>query len=118
MVMDGEDMQIQINDIKSYRSPDAYSVTYDDRQTRIELLNGNTVQDAGRFISGDTLSVTAVFRRVDFNAIVALWEARQIVNFTDEAGVLHQNVRLKLNSYKYETRFPDYVTVTFEVWKC
>lgn len=50
MVMDGEDMQIQINDIKSYRSPDAYSVTYDDRQTKVELLNGNTVQDAGRFI--------------------------------------------------------------------
>ena len=111
-------MEIKINDIKSYRSPDMYSVSFDDRQTRVELLNGNTVQDAGRFISGDTISITAVFKRADFNAIVALWEARQLVSFTDEAGIVHQNVRLKLNSYKYETRFPDYVTVTFEVWKC
>lgn len=111
-------MQIQINNIKSYRRPESYSVTFDDRQTKVELLNGNTVQDAGRFISGDTLTVTALFKRADFNSIVALWEARTLVNFTDEAGVLHQNVRLVLKSYKYEMAFPDYVTASFEIWKC
>lgn len=110
-------MEIMINNIKSYRTPESYSVTFDERIQKYELLNGNCIQDAGRFLSGDTLSVEAIFTRTDFNAIVALAEARTLVNFMDEAGVVHQNVRVVLRSYKYETRHPNYVRLSFEIWK-
>lgn len=111
-------MQIQINDIRSFRSPESYGITFDDRQTKVELLNGNTVQDAGRFPSGDAASVTALFRKADYDRIVALWEARQLVTFTDEAGNVYQNVRLVLKSYKHEKAFPEFVLLTFEIWGC
>ena len=109
-------MKIKINNIESYRSPESTSFTVDDRQQIIELLNGTTVQDAGRFRSGDRYSATALFSRENFNAIVALWENRVLVTFTDEAGLVHTNVRIKVLSYKYESRFPDYILVTFEIW--
>ena len=110
-------MSIKINEIESIKTPESFSVTFDDRIEKIQLINGNTVQDYGHVASGDYFTISAVFSKVNFNKIVRLWEQRRKVNFTDESGEMWENVRLVLKSFKYQVRFPNYVLVDFEIWR-
>jgi hypothetical protein len=110
-------MQIRINNITSYRSPESLSFTPDDRVERVELINGNCVQDYGHIASGDQFTVSALFSWTDFTAIVALWESRTPVTFTDDGGVVWQGMRIVLRGYTYEARFPNYVNVKMELWR-
>lgn len=110
-------MKVKINDIESYRSPESCTFNVDDRIEKIQLINGNTVQDYGHVASGDSFTVSALFSWANFQAIVALWEARTLVTFTDESGVQWQGCRIVLRSYRYLPRFHNFVTVDFEVWR-
>lgn len=111
-------MRIRINNIESYRSPESFTVNVDDRIEKVPLIQGNTVQDYGHVENGDSFVISCLFSRANFNEILALWRARQTVTFTDEAGELWTNCRIVIRSYKYEPRFPDYVMLDFEIWRC
>jgi len=111
-------MKIKINNIESYRAPESFTVNVDDRVEKVPLIQGNTVQDYGHIESGDSFVISCLFSRANFNAILALWRTRQIVTFTDEAGELWENCRIVIRSYKYEPRFPNYVMLDFELWRC
>lgn len=111
-------MKVKINDIESYRSPESCAFNVDDRIEKIQLIHGNCVQDYGHVDSGDSFSVSALFTWANFQAIVALWESRTLVTFTDENGLQWQGCRIVLRGYKYLGRFRNYVTVDFEVWRC
>lgn len=111
-------MKIKINNIESYRSPESITINVDDRIEKVQLINGNTVQDSGHIASGDSFTVSALFSRANFNEIVALWEARQRVSFTDDSGEIWTNCRIVIRSYQYEKTFKDYVLVNFEIWRC
>ena len=108
---------IYINDIPSLRDPDSVELTFDDRIEKIELINGNAVQNYGHIESGDTFSLTAIFKKTDYQRIVNLWESDTKINYTDESGEVHQNLRLVLRRKKYLAKFPKYVELTFELWK-
>lgn len=111
-------MKVKINNIESYRSPESITINVDDRIEKVQLINGNTVQDYGHIASGDSFTVSALFLKANFNAIVALWEARQRVSFTDDAGEVWTNCRIVIRSYQYEQTFKGYVLVNFEIWRC
>lgn len=111
-------MKIKINDIESYRSPESCAFHVDDRIEKIQLINGNCVQDYGHVESGDFFTVSALFTWDDFARIVTLWEARTPVTFTDENGLQWQGCRVVLRGYKYLPRFRNYVTVDLEIWRC
>ncbi len=111
-------MKIKINDIESYRSPESLTVNVDDRIEKVPLINGNTVQDYGHIEDGDSFVVSCLFSKTNFNAVLALWRARQKVTFTDDTGDIWENCRIVIRSYKYEPRFPNYVTLDFEIWRC
>lgn len=110
-------MKIRINDIESYRTPESCTITVDNRIEKIQLINGNTVQDYGHIESGDTFTISALFKRSDFDALMTLWNNRTPVTFKDESGHTYANCRLVIKSYKYETKFPSYVMLEFEIWR-
>lgn len=110
-------MKIKINNIESYRSPESCTINVDDRIERVQLINGNAVQDYGHIASGDSFSLSCLFSKANFDAIKLLWEARTLVSFTDESGEVWTNCRIVIRSYRYEEKFKDYVFVDFEVWR-
>ena len=108
---------IFINDIPSLRDPESSTHTFDDRVEKIELINGNTVQDYGHIESGDTDTFTCVFSAENFERIKALWATRTRIAFTDENGTVHNNLRLVFRNYRPVNKFPNYIILTFELWR-
>lgn len=108
---------IYINNIPSFRDPESSSLTFDDRIEKVELINGNTVQDYGHIDSGDKFALTCLFSYSNYVQLKTLWTTRTLVSYTDEAGYVWQNLRLVFKTIKREKKFPDYVTLTFELWK-
>ena len=110
-------MKIKINNIESYRSPESISYDVDDRVERIPLINGNCVQDYGYIPSGDSFSITALFSQANFNEIVSLWVNRTLITFTDESGRRWERLRIVMRRYERLAKFPNYVMLTFELWR-
>ena len=108
---------IFINDIPSFRDPESSSITFDDRVEKIELINGNAIQDYGHVENGDKISLTCLFYITNYERIKALWTSRTLVTYTDEAGEVWANMRLVFKNIKREKKFPNFVTLTFELWK-
>ena len=110
-------MKIKINNIESFRSPESTNYSVDDRIERIPLINGNCVQDYGYIGSGDYFTVSAIFKKADFWSIVGLWSNRTLVTYTDDGGTVWEGMRIVIRSYQYVAKYPDYVTLNFEMWR-
>lgn len=108
---------IFINDIPSLRNPESISLDFDDRVEKVELINGNGVQDYGHVASGDVIGLTCVFFVANYLRLKELWTARELVSFTDTAGTIWQNMRLVFKKIERVKKFPNYVTLTFELWR-
>ena len=102
----------------SYRSPETYGKTLDDRQEKIEIIDGVCVDDCGYIEQGDVLTFTAVFTATEFQKVKSFFVNRTKITFTDETGTIYNNVRVILKSYKaYNAQFyPDMVSADFEIW--
>lgn len=108
---------IFINEIASLRDPETFELSIEDRIEKIELIGGNAVQDYGHVETGDVFTVECVFHRDAWAQIQELWKSRTLINFTDEAGTVWLNLRLVIKSLRYIRKFPQYVSVKFELWK-
>ena len=108
---------IYINDIPSFRAPESEDYIFDDRVEKIELINGNVAQSYGHIESGDTFSIVCVFSAFNYNQIKVLWLADERVRYTDEDGDVHTNLRLVLRRKRRVAKFPNYIILTFELWK-
>lgn len=108
---------IYINDIPSFRDPEVCEEDLEDRIEKIQLINGNTVQDYGWCQTGDTISMQCLFRVKDYNNLMHLWRTRQKVSFTDPSGNVFENMRLVMRKVKYVPKFPEYLLLTFELWR-
>lgn len=106
-----------INDIPSLRDPENINHTFDDRVEKIELINGNTVQDYGHIESGDSFSLTCIFSLDNYQRLKSLWTSRARVSFTDEGGNVFSNLRLVFRNIQRVNKFPNYVMLTFELWR-
>ena len=109
---------IYINDtIPSLRDPESCELIFDDRIEKIELINGNTVQDYGYVESGNIVALTCIFSLANYRRLTELWQSRTKVSWTDEAGIVHENLRIVFRKVRYLSKFPKYVILTFELWK-
>lgn len=108
---------IYINDIPSFRAPEKETLTVDDRQERIELINGVAVQDLGRVEAGDVFSVQCLFSTDNYARVQSLWLSRAKVTYTDESGTTWQNMRIIVKEMERQKKFPTYILVTFELWR-
>ena len=108
---------IFINDIASFRDPESYKVIPDDRIQKIPIIGGVAIQDLGHVEEGDSFSITCVFSEENFLQLVDLWNARATVSFTDTAGNVWEDLLIVMKEYQRDKNFPQYVTVSFELWK-
>lgn len=108
---------IYINDIPSFRDPESTEYTFDNRIEKIELINGNAVQDYGHVESGDTYQLECMFTRANYLRVLQLWKAREFVTYTDEAGIVNEHMRLVCRRVRRDKNFRDYYFLTFELWR-
>jgi hypothetical protein len=108
---------IYINDIPSLRDPESFEYVPDDRVEKIELMNGVGIQDFGHVEEGDVFIVECVFLDDNLSEILALWEAREKVSFTDTAGITWQGLRIVMKSLRRDPHFPKYIIANFELWR-
>lgn len=115
--MRGDDMaKIRIGTVYSFRAPERWTFTPDDRQQKIELIDGVVVEDCNYIPAGDTISCSALFKSADFAVVRGYWTNRTRVTVADEVGNVYSNVRVLVKSYHYESRFPSYVNAEIEFW--
>ena len=110
-------MKMKIGNVYSFKTPENWSYTPDDRQEIVKLINGNTVQDYGHIESGDKMSCTCLFRQKDFQQIEEYWNSRLLVDIQDEAGNVYKNCRVVIKSWSYQPRFNTYIKTTIEFWR-
>lgn len=108
---------IYINDVPSFRNPESCEEIIEDRIEKIELINGNTIQDYGHCYTGDTIALTCIFHETHYNQLMEWWGNRQKVTFTDERGNVWEDMRLVIQRVKYVEHFPEYLLLTFELWR-
>ena len=107
---------IFINDIPSFRNPDNHDGrNIDDRKTKVPLINGTHIQNAGKFFG--SIPVTCVFTQANFDRFMNLWLSDETVSYTDKTGKTFSGLTIKLNSYNYVDKFETYVSVNFELLK-
>lgn len=107
---------INIGSAKSFRSPESWDVTPDDRQERVEIVGGIHVEDYGVIDAGEVVSCQLVFDATNWALVKGYWTARTLVAVTDQAGNSLGNRRVVVKKYKYQDRHPKYYTVDLELW--
>lgn len=108
---------IYINDIASFRDPESEIFTPDDRLEKVELIGDVLIQDMGRVEAGDVFSVKCLFSKENYSRIEALWLSRAKVRYTDIGGDVWTNLLVKVVETERDRNFPEYILVTFELWR-
>ena len=110
-------IHIAIGDITTLDTEN-WQVVPDDRQQTVEIVGGVVVQDFGRVPEGDKISCTVRVRKRDFDTLVKYWDDRTLVDVTDEAGIVWENVRVVVKSYEYIPRFSSKAAqASIEFWR-
>ena len=102
--------------VKPLRTED-WSVIPDDRQTRIETINGVVVQDFGRVETGDYYSCKVTLSADDADKVNTYWHKRTPVKVRDVAGVIREDMRVVVKKFGYVSRFEDYYWAELEFWR-
>lgn len=109
---------IKINGIESLGAVENFTVTPDDRQTLVQVLDGAVVQDMGYFDEGMKFAFSVTFTSEDFAKVIALWKERARITFTDSAGVEWQDCRLVLKTWQYLDHFERRACkASCEIWR-
>ena len=108
---------IYINVIPSLRDPESSEIIFDDRKTKIPIIGGVVLQNYGHIAEGDAFALTCVFSKENYERLESLWLEDQRVSFTDESGTVHNDLTLYFIRRRYIPKFPDYVTLIFELWR-
>lgn len=108
---------IYINNIPSFRDPESFKMTFDNRIEKIEIINDVAIQDYGHVEAGDFFSVTCLFLEENFMRVLDLWNSNTKVTFTDTSGTVWVNLRIVMKEVERDKNFPEYVMATFELWR-
>lgn len=106
---------VKIGDAVSMSNPSSESITVDDRQSIVQTLGGNVVQDFGSFASGEKVSWQLQFDMTNWLKVKSYWTNRTLVTVADNAGNTF-TARILIKSYSYVDFFRNYVTATLEFW--
>lgn len=110
-------MAIRVGDAVSFRRPESWEVTPDDRQEVIETLGGVYVQDNGLITDGEKIACQVVFDEANFALIKQYWQTRALVQVTDHAGNYMGQRRVVVKKYCYVDKHPRFYVVDVEFWR-
>ena len=109
-------MFINIGAAKSFKRPESWENTPDDRQTLIKIIDGVHVEDNGLVTDGEIISCQAVFNAANWSLVKGYWYNRTMVTVIDHAGNSLGEKRVVVKKYTYVEKFNKYYTVTLELW--
>ena len=109
-------MYVTIGTARTFKRPDSWEITPDDRQTKEETIGSVFVVDAGIVPAGDVITLTAVFDADNWAIVRGYWTSRTLVAVTDHAGNSLGNKRVKVTRYNYVDKFEPMITATIELW--
>ncbi|WP_085023895.1 hypothetical protein [Anaerovibrio sp. JC8] len=110
-------MKIKIGNAQSLTTPDSFKLQTDDRQQIIATDGGNIIQDYGHIASGDRITINATFHKSEFLKVWDYFQTRQLVEFQDPAGITWPDMRVRVLSYGYKSRFENYINCELELWR-
>lgn len=110
-----------VNGIKAIKTENL-SISPDDRQELVQLVNGATVIDGWggtRQAVGDVTALTLTFDTVNANKIIGYWNNRTLVPVTLEDGSTIARARIVIRRLSYPKMMQSkYVIVDIEFWRC
>ena len=109
-------MVINIGTAHSFKKPESWENTPDDRQTLIKIIDGVHVEDQGLIADGEILSCQVVFDAANWAIVKGYWYNRTMVEVIDHAGNALGAKRIIVKKYSYVDKFVKYYTVTIEFW--
>jgi len=109
-------MVINIGTAKSFKKPESWENTPDDRQTIIKIIGGIYVEDNGLIVDGEILSCQVVFDATNWLIVKGYWYNRTMVDVVDHAGNSLGLKRIVVKKYSYVDKFVKYYTVNIDFW--
>ena len=109
-------MAIKIGAAVSFKNPESWENTPDDRQTQIKIIGGIYVEDNGIIVEGDVISCQVIFDATNWEIIKGYWCSRALVEITDHTGKSLENKRIVVKKYKYVEKHLKFYDVTLEIW--
>jgi len=109
-------MAINVGSAVSFKNPESWENTPDDRQTQIKTVGGIYVEDNGIIPDGEVVGCQAVFDAANWALIKGYWYSRTMVAVMDHAGNSLGAKRVVVKKYKYVDKHPKYYDVTLEFW--
>lgn len=110
-------MAIKIGTVTTLNSSN-WKVIPDDRQKQVETIGGVEVQDFGRVPEGDKYTCNIEVSNDDAEIIFYYWETRTRVTVINEAGKVHENIRVIVKDYGHIQEYEkDYYKMTVEFWR-
>lgn len=107
---------IKIGEVNTMSVENWRTIT-DDRQELIKTIGGVIVQDFGHISEGDNFSCIVTLRAEAAFVLYRYWHNRTRVNVIDEAGNVHENMRVVVKEYSYIPHFCNYFTINLEFWR-
>lgn len=108
---------IKIGDAVSLGAAKNWTYNPDDRQTKVDVVDGAVVQDFGYQEQGDTMTVSATFWPDDYAKLVAIQKNRTLVTVIDEGGNAWDSCRIMIKQWSFVERFPAARDVSLEIWR-
>ena len=109
-------MAIKVGAAVSFKNPESWENTPDDRQTQIRIIGGVYVEDNGIIPEGEIVSCQIVLDAANWLIVKGYWYARTIVEVIDHAGNSLGTKRISVKKYKYVEQHPKFYDVTIEFW--
>jgi hypothetical protein len=107
---------VKIGDVTVLASLGDWAIKPDDRQKKIDLIDGVTVEDYGRVKAGDTISGRFRLTDMAWDVVAGYWENRTKVILTDEGSREYTGRRVVVTAFQYLHRFPYAVEADIEFW--
>ena len=108
---------IKIGDAVSLGAVNHWTYTPDDRQTKVDVIDGAVVQDFGYQEQGDKMTCSATFSPDDYAKLVSIQKNRTLVTVVDEGGNSLDSCRVMIKQWNYVEHFPKIRDVTIEIWR-
>ena len=114
-------MSIQIDTVKSIGKSEGFSITPDDRQELVQLVDGVVAVDGWggtRNTAGDVTGLSATFTAADASTVIGWWNSRTLKTVTLEDGTSF-TARIVVRKITYPDAIPfrsKFAILDLEFW--
>ena len=102
--------------IQPFRKPENFELIFYDQVDKLELLDYTLVTIKNNENVGMVIALECMFQLEDYETMMELWRSYEPVTYVDDNGLSWDNRIIVMKRIKRDSRFPNYVYITFELW--